>query len=216
MGALAPQKIMSSINQELPPVLEQSPAEKALVTSALNLFIIHHESTINVTQLVKGAGMSRATFYKHFANKDDVFAAILLSDEMSLTPVLKELRVYGTVSDLLEQYLKYRIQHIEKYRVMARLEKHLLNNNCDLTRFLQWQSLRRDHVEEFSSIVEAKLSRFKPVDKENIRFYYGLVWSLAAGVATLSESDFFHDLILDRRGFTRFLLESVSSIGDLK
>jgi hypothetical protein len=99
---------------------------------------------------------------------------------------------------------------------MARLEKHLLNNNCDLTRFLQWQSLRRDHVEEFSSIVEAKLSRFKPVDKENIRFYYGLVWSLAAGVATLSESDFFHDLILDRRGFTRFLLESVGSIGDLK
>jgi AcrR family transcriptional regulator len=216
MGASSPYYIMASTSQELPPLLEQTPVEKALITSALNLFIIHHEDTISVSQLVNAAGISRASFYKYFANKDDVFAAILLSDEMSLTPLLRDLRVYGTVSDLLEQYLKFRIQHIEKYRVMARLEKHLLQSNCNQTRFLQWQSLRREHVDEFSSIVESKMSRFKPVDKENIRFYYGLVWSLAAGVATLSESDFFHELILDRRGFTRFLLESVSNVGDIK
>jgi len=197
-------------------IQEQSASEKALITSALNLFIIHNENTINVTQLIKAAGVSKSVFYKHFANKDDVYAAILLSDEIALTPTLKQLRVYGTVAELLEEYLKFRIQHVEKYRVLTRLEKHLHEKECELDRFLQWQMLRRQHVDEFTSIIEAKLSRLKPVDKENIRFYYGLVWSLAAGVAQLSESDFFHELILDRRGFTRFLLESIGSIGDVK
>jgi AcrR family transcriptional regulator len=195
---------------------EQSPSEKALVTSALNLFIIHHEKTISVTQLMKAAGISRSIFYKHFANKEDVYASILLADEMSLTPMLKDLRVYGTVSDLLQQYLKFRIQHVEKYRVLTRLETHLHEKKCECDRFKYWQTLRRQHVDEFTSIVESKLSRFKPIDKENIRFYYGLVWSIASGVSSLSESDFFHELILDRRGFTRFLLESVSNIGDVR
>lgn len=197
-------------------IQEQDPSEKVIVASALNLFIIHHEDTINVSQLLKAAGISKSVFYKYFANKDDVFAAILLSDEMALTSLLKDLRVYGTVSDLLEQYLKFRIQHVEKYRVLVRLEKYLHEKECSLTRFKQWQMLRRQHVDEFTSIVESKLSRLKQIDKENVRFYYGLVWAMANGLANLSESDFFHELILDRRGFTRFLLESVSNIGDVR
>ena len=197
-------------------IQEQTPSEKALITSALNLFIVHHESTINASQLIKAAGVSKAIFYRYFANKDDVYAAILLTDEITLTPMLKELRVYGTVSDLLEQYLKFRIQHLEKYRVLVRLEKHLQENKCELDRFKQWQVMRRQHVDEFTSIVESKLSRLKPIDKENVRFYYGLIWSIANGMANLSESDFFHELIQDRRGFTRFLLESVGNIGDVR
>lgn len=197
-------------------IQEPSASEKALVTSALNLFIKHHESTINVTQLIKAAGISKAIFYKHFANKEDVYAAILLNDELSLTPLLKDLRVYGTLSDLLEQYLKFRIQHVEKYRVIVRLEKHLLEKECDQARFKQWQALRRQHVDEFTTIVENKLSRLKPIDKENTRFYYGLVWSIANGMVNLSESDFFHELVLDRRGFTKFLLDSVAQIGDVR
>ena len=197
-------------------IQEQTPSEKALITSALNLFIVHHESTINASQLIKAAGVSKAIFYRYFANKDDVYAAILLTDEITLTPMLKELRVYGTVSDLLEQYLKFRIQHLEKYRVLVRLEKHLQENKCELDRFKQWQVMRRQHVDEFTSIVESKLSRLKPIDKENVRFYYGLIWSIANGMANLSESDFFHELMQDRRGFKRFLFESVGNIGDVR
>jgi len=195
---------------------KQNPAETALITSALNLFIIHNENSISVTQLIKAAGISRSVFYKHFGSKDDVYAAILLSDETTLGPLLKDARVYGGIAELLEQYLKHRIQQIEKYRVLMRLEKHLQDADCTLERFQQWQLLRRQHADEFSSIIESKLARSKPVDRENIRFYYGLIWSLASGLAHVSESDFFHQLILDRRGFTRFLLASMRSLSDIK
>ncbi|WP_320825908.1 TetR/AcrR family transcriptional regulator [Reinekea sp.] len=195
---------------------EQNPSETALITSALNLFIILNEDSISVTQLIKAAGISRSVFYKNFGGKDDVYAAILLTDELTLSPLLQEARVSGGIAELLEQYLKHRIQQIEKYRVLMRLEKKLQAGGCTLQRFQDWQQLRRQHADEFSGIIELKLARAQPVDRENIRFYYGLIWSLASGVAHISESDFFHQLILDRRGFTRFLLDSMRSLGDIK
>lgn len=197
-------------------IKEQTPAEKALITSALNLFIGHHEKTISVTQLLRVTGVSKAVFYQYFANKDDICAAILLTDEMALTALLKELRLYGSIPDLLQQYLKFRIQQVEKYRVLVRLEKELLQKNSTLLRFQQWQWLRREHVNEFTAIVEAKLARSKKMDNQNIRFYYGLVWALANGMANLSESDFFHELIEDRRGFTRFLLQSIADVAEVR
>lgn len=197
-------------------IQEPSAAEKALITSSLNLFIIHNEKKITVTQLVKSAGVAKSVFYKYFESKEDLYSAILLNDELQLSPIFNHLRIYGTVSELLESYLNFRIQHIEKYRVLARLEQTLMEKNCSCERYLQWQVLRRQHVDEFTGIVESKMPKSKPIDSENIRFYYGLVWTLAAGFSQLSESDFFHELILDRRGFTRFLLESANALGKLK
>ncbi|MEJ2072260.1 MAG: TetR/AcrR family transcriptional regulator [Reinekea sp.] len=196
-------------------IQEPSPSEKALITSALTLYSIHQEKNISVTQLVKAAGISKSVFYRYFANIDDVYAAILLTDELQLTPILKELRAYGTISDLLKHYLRFRIRHIEKYRLLIRIEQYLSDKNCDVPRYAQWNNLRRQHMDEFMSIVESKLSRTKVMDREQLKFYYGLVWAMASGVANLYENDFFLESIQDRRGFTQFLLESVSSIGEV-
>lgn len=197
-------------------ISEQSPAEKAIIATALNLFIVHNESQINVTKLLNAAGINKSSFYKLFANMDDVYAAILLTDEISLSPLLKKLRIYGNLSDLLSEYLSFRIQNIERYKVLTRLETHLHKNKVTLDRFESWQKLRRNHVDEFTSIVESKLTPDKSMDKENIRFYYGLVWSIASGIGQLSDSDFFHELILDRRGFNRFIIDSVQTVGEKK
>lgn len=168
-----------------------------------------------MSHLMKAAGVSRATFYKYFSSKEDLFAAILLQDELELTPVLSRLRIYGTLSDLMEAYLSFRVQHIDRYRVLVGIEK-TLTHTTGLERFQHWQQLRRQHVDEFTRIVRSKLSKNQDVDEENLRFYYGLVWTLATGVAHLSEQDFFHQLIVDRRGFVKFLLETVSLVGGRK
>jgi len=194
----------------------QSPAETALISSALNLFTIHNENSITVTQLIKAAGISRSVFYKHFANKDDVYAAILLTDELAVTPLLTNIGASGGAADLLEQYLKYRIQFVKKYRVLMRLEKHLQATDCTLARFVQWQLLRRQHVDEFAAIIELDLAHLKPLERDKARFHYGLLWSLASGMAHITESDLFPELIRDRRGFIRFLLDSVRTLGGPK
>lgn len=194
-------------------IIEPTPAERALLTTALNLFVAHHETEISVKKLLSASGVTRAGFYKMFAGMDDVYAGILCVDELTLTPLLRQLRAHGDVPSLMSQYLAFRIQHIERYKVLIRLEDKLHRGESTLERFSMWQALRRQHVDEFTAIVQSKLPPEKQLDKENIRFYYGLVWSIAAGYGQLSDSDFFHDLIIDRRGFTRFLVESTSLVG---
>ena len=48
------------------------------------------------------------------------------------------------------------------------------------------------------------------------RFYFGFVWALANGMASLSESDLYHELIQDRRGFVRFLTDIVAEAGEAR
>jgi len=139
----------------------------------------------------------------------------LLQDEHELTPILSRLRVYGSLPDLLESYLSFRVQHIDRYRILVGVEKEL-NRSTELPRYQQWLQLRRQHVDEFTRIVRSKLAKSQDIDEENLRFYYGLVWTLATGVAHLSEQDFFHQLIVDRRGFVKFLLETVNLVGSRK
>jgi AcrR family transcriptional regulator len=197
-------------------IREQSSSERALISTAINLLIKHQEKPISVSQLIRAAGVSRSSFYKYFASREDLYAAILLTEEFNIGPLLSKIKVYGTVSDLLEAFLNYCIQNIEKYKLLAHIEQNLENQPETIERYEQWKLLRAEHVDEFTRIVQSRLSKSKNMDSENIRFYYGLVWSIAMGVAQLSDSDFYHKLIVDRRGFSKFLLESVATIGDAK
>lgn len=193
----------------------QSPAEKALITSALNLFVIQNEVHVSVSQLLQVTGISKATFYKHFANKEDLYAAILLNDEMSLSKLLKDIKTYGNVSQLLSEFLKYRIQQIEKLRLLTRLEKHLRNANSDVDRFLQWKLLRQSHYQEFVAIIQAKNEDEHALDRETINYYYALIVVLTRGLSDLSESEHFQELVSDKRGFIQFLLNSIEKTGEI-
>ncbi len=194
-------------------IKEQDATEKALLTASLNLFLIHDENNISVTQLAKAAGVSKATFYKHFSNKEDLYSAILLMDELELTPVLRKLMRSGSIAELLKAYLNYRIQHLDRYRVLIRLEKKL-ENSCKAVRFLQWQQLRKHHITDFNAIVESKMSNEQAANSQDFQFYYGFIWTITSGLAHLSESDFYHELISDRRGYAKFLLDMINTIGE--
>lgn len=196
-------------------IQEPSPSELALIASAMNLFMIRDETTVTVTQLIKAAGVSRSLFYRYFASKEDVFAAILLRDEIAFNTKMMDFKSIESTGELISEALRFRIQQIDRYRVLLRLESHLVSSASDLPRFKQWQSLRKAHIEAFSELItQLKLSGKSVRSQEQARYHYGMIWSLANGVAQLSETDFFHELIHDRRGFNRFLLDTLKTVGD--
>lgn len=196
-------------------VKDQHPTEVAILNSALNLFLLSGEGQVSVTRLIQAAGISRSVFYYYFSGKDDVYAALLLTDEMGLSPLFIERRQSGDLSDLMRDYLIYRLQSVEKYRFLSRIEKQLVNKGCQLDRFVQWQRLRRNHIEQFSEFARQHMDDPRARDDDTPRFYYGLVWAVADGVASMADNELYHDLIQDRRGFKRFLAAAVSQIGGM-
>lgn len=192
---------------------DQEPVEQALITTAYNLLIKHPEKPISVSQVVTAAGVSRASFYKYFSNKEDLYAAILLSEEFSIHSMLDKMGSQISAGDLLKNYLNYCIHNIEKYKLLGQLETILQANHQELERYNRWKILRACHVDAFSSAIQAALPNSAQLDDVNIRFYYGLVWSIATGVSHLTDSEYFHELIADKRGFSKFLLESIHTMG---
>ncbi len=199
-------------------VKDQHPTEIAILNSALNLFMLSGEDKVSVTRLIQMAGISRSVFYHYFSGKEDIYAALLLADEVGVGPIIRQNRESGSLSDLMRGYFKYRLQSIEKYRLLLRVENTLTRCDCQLERFVQWQRLRQNHIELFMETARRNRTGDESENRhdDTHRFYFGFVWALANGMASLSESDLYHELIQDRRGFVRFLTDIVADAGEAR
>ncbi|PTY36625.1 hypothetical protein BGP77_04835 [Saccharospirillum sp. MSK14-1] len=193
------------------PVKDRHPTESAILNSAMSLFLLAGEDSVTVSRLIQTAGISRSVFYHHFSGKDDLYAAMLLSDELGIGEMLHRVRRSQDLATLMRECLKYRIQHIDKHRLMMRLETKLAGEGSNLERYRQWQRLKRNHMALFAEITSELLD--VDADSDDLRFLYGLVWTLADGLASLRDNELYHELIQDRRGFSRFLLDTIAQIG---
>lgn len=193
------------------PAKDRHPTESAILNSAMSLFLLAGEDSVTVSRLIQTAGISRSVFYHHFSGKDDLYAAMLLSDELGIGDMLHRVRRNQDPTILMRECLKYRIQHLDKHRLMMRLENRLTTEGVNLERYRQWQRLKRNHMALFAEIASELLG--VDADSDELRFFYGLVWTLADGLATLRDNELYHELIQDRRGFSRFLLDTVAQIG---
>lgn len=169
------------------------------------------EDSVSVNRLIQTAGISRSVFYHHFSGKDDLYAALLLSDELGIGEMLHRVRRNNDMAALLRECLKFRIQQIDKHRLMMRLEAKLAGDNSNLDRYRQWQRLKRNHMALFTEIAGELLNL--DADSDDLRFLYGLVWTLADGLASLRDNELYHELIQDRRGFSRYLMDTITLIG---
>lgn len=194
------------------PAKDRHPTESAILNSAMSLFLLAGEDSVTMSRLIQTAGISRSVFYHHFAGKEDLYAAMLLSDELGVGDMLHRVRRSQDIALLMRECLKYRIQQLDKHRLLMRLETKLADgDSANLERYRQWQRLKRNHMALFAEIASEQLN--VDADSDDLRFLYGLVWTLADGLATLRDNELYHELIQDRRGFSRYLTDIVALIG---
>lgn len=74
------QKITNTARQEIKSEGELPPRER-LVRAASRLFYYEGVRAIGVERLIAEAGVTKATFYRHFASKDDLVVAYLLTKD---------------------------------------------------------------------------------------------------------------------------------------
>jgi AcrR family transcriptional regulator len=196
-------------------VSDQHPTETAILSTALNLYMMAGEEQVTVTRLIQTAAISRSVFYHYFSGKEDVYAALLLSDELALSPLFRQCRENPElgIAHLMREFLSFRLQSIDNYGLFLRLEAHLNAQDCQLERFQQWQRLRRNHVEQFTEMARQQWAVESHQDDDDLRYLYTLVWLLADGMVSLSKNPLYLELVQDRRGFKRFLTRLAEQAG---
>ncbi|MHA7878274.1 MAG: TetR/AcrR family transcriptional regulator [Saccharospirillum sp.] len=183
------------------------PTETALLNTALSQLLITGIEPLSITHLVQVSGLSRSVFYHHFSSKDDLLSGLLLADEMGLAEVIKPEIATNSLKGILKSYLKYRLQDIDKYRLIISIEQRLMAVDPAPKRWSDWQRLRKIHADQIRAAAAQNGAHRSNQDQDRLDYYFGLVWALANGVASISNTDAYAQVIRDRRGFSRFLLE---------
>ena len=181
------------------------PREFQLLNTALNLFIRVGIEKVNLQHIIKSAALNKNAFYRFFESKNDLMASLLLSNELELSDLLNS---YSDPKKLVDAYIKFRLQSFDKYIVLTEIERLLDEQGCQLEKFLAWKRLRAVQVDMISRILISNKADKR--GSESPRYYYGLIWALIHGTSHLSHNAFFHQLVGDRRGFTKFLSDATN------
>lgn len=90
-------------------ILIKQDAKKKIITAFFALLEKKHFSEITVTDIVRKAGVARATYYRNFDIKEDIINTYLekLRQEMSIFPITKELSFHNFSYENLVKRLEY-------------------------------------------------------------------------------------------------------------
>jgi AcrR family transcriptional regulator len=131
-------------------------AASGILGGAIEVFSRQGFAATRVEDILKAADVARRTFYKHFANKEEVLAAIY---EIATTELLGAVRGVGVagvdpldaVGRALDTYLDY---HVENARLVRVLVEEAIRSDSVLHGYRK--RFRQDLIELLDAAVRAK------------------------------------------------------------
>ncbi len=126
--------------------------EMTLLNAALNLMIRTSPGTVNVTQVFKAAGVSKATFYQYFSGLHDLRCALLLEEERWRLAGLEALQDVGDPGSWY-QFFRSLFQYPDKLAALQHMETRLRAEPPELRRYHHWQALRSTVLDRMVTVV---------------------------------------------------------------
>lgn len=136
---------------------ELSVKAATLLNAALNLYIRVGYNRVSLAQVIKAAGVGRSTFYRYFASKLDLYAAMLLYDELQCQQQLNLLQAH-CAGDSLLAYFRYKTASVAKYQLLSALAHCLGQAQSTLPRYQRWQALRQAQISALQQQLQPHLA----------------------------------------------------------
>ncbi|MFY0663992.1 MAG: TetR/AcrR family transcriptional regulator [Natronospirillum sp.] len=181
-----------------------APMELTILNAAINLAIRTSTDHISMTQIQKAAGVSKASLYQYYASKLDIWAAILLEEDIERAEDAQALVASGD-SEAWEGYFYRLTLHPAKLVVLQKMEQALRQENPDLPRYRDWLRQRR----RFLSLMVQAAQRHG-VDEQEARQRVAMVWTALEGWLRLYNEPDFRDFCSGRQVFAQSLAKQFS------
>ena len=149
--------IKPHVQEEEPGRMSSEDRRRQLIQVAIRLFSQNGFSGTTTKEIALAAGVTEALIFRHFATKDDLYAAILdyKAGEAGVEEMLDELSVYaerrddeGLFSTLGSKILEHYHKDLDFMRLMfySALERHKLAHNFCEKQFTPIQDFLSDYV----------------------------------------------------------------------
>lgn len=190
--------LTNGINLMLTPVFHNAqlaPVELTILNAAINLAIRMSTDALSMTQIQKAAGVSKASLYQYFASKLDVWAGILLEEDLERAQRAQELVKHSRL-DAWEDYFYQLTLHPAKLVALQYMESALRQAEPDLPRYHAWLQQRRRFMDVMVYAAQQQGSEAAHAQQR-----VAMIWVMLEGWLRLHKEPDFREFCTGRQVF---------------
>ncbi len=156
--------------------------EDDILKTAYDLLSELEPVQVTMEQIAEKAEIGRGTIYKHFKNKDEIYARLILKRREKLIRKLEKIDQEGIerIPRLLRSYMEYCLKNKKEYAVHKRCDNHCIRENLgpELTVELQFQQEKK--IDLIKKILIKALGK-EVTESEDLIYYICSVWGMQRG-----------------------------------
>lgn len=185
-----------------PVIIDQNLSKNTitLLNTSLNLFLRVDPAKVTMAQIAKASDLSKASLYKAFANKEEIYSAILLNHEGKFADILEELREVKNAQLFFEDWFNLASANMDMFLFIDTVKEQLQEIETPGIYLTKYRALKKQNHQLLNELLPGS------------GFEQGFVQVALTGLAKLYHQKQFQRTIDDRRGFLKYLRKIVSGL----
>jgi AcrR family transcriptional regulator len=189
---------------------EKENKKNTILKAARKLFFDRGFKFVTVDSIAARAGVSKGSIYLYFDSKEEIYAQVLITDNIELN---KNIRIFSTkeapAAELLLEfsqiYINYFLEHNELFRILMTFM--LQTEQMNLTQEQNTELIRttNDNIKVISTIIQKGIDSGEFAPAIDIRQAQNAIWGLFNGIISLylfignpaKRADRIHSMIKD-------------------
>ncbi|RRJ84757.1 TetR/AcrR family transcriptional regulator [Aestuariirhabdus litorea] len=180
--------------------------EQEILDVALDLFLRKGEENVTVELIAEEVGIGKGTIYKHFRSKAEIYLRMMIDYERELADLFQSQEVTRDKDSLARSYFEYRLKDPEKYYLFERLEEKLAQRNPLPGMLDQLHQIRASNFDRLADLIRARIADGSLEDVPEY-YHYCAAWALISGGVAMYHSPFWREVIKDKEGFFRYMMD---------
>ena len=169
---------------------EKENKKNSILKAARKLFFDRGFKFVTVDSIAAKAGVSKGSIYLYFDSKEEIYAQVLIADNIELNKNIKifsakEAPAAELLLEFSQIYINYFLNHNELFRILMTFM--LQTEQMNLTQEQNTELIRttNDNIKVISTIIQKGIDSGEFVSTINIRQAQNAIWGLFNGIISL-------------------------------
>lgn len=161
-----------------------------ILKAARRLFFDRGFKAVTVDDIAEKAGVSKGSIYLCFESKEEIYAQILISDNLTLNDIIKNFSlIEASASQLLKEfariYVNYFLNDKELFRILMSFMMQPKEMHLTATQTKELIRTTNDNIEVISRILQKGVDSGEFAPLQDIRQTQNAIWGMLNGIIAL-------------------------------
>lgn len=173
--------------------------EEEILEKAYQLLTEMAPAQMTMEMIAEQVEIGRGTIYKHFKNKNEIYASLILRRRNKFIQRLRDILDEGIEheSGLIRTYMAYSLEDTVAFRVHQKCVNHCVRENLSPEISAALEAQQSEKIRLLEQILENRLQDIQG-DRSDLIYYLSAAWSMQRGAIDALLRDNLEGAILDQ------------------